>query len=1065
MNSNRLQIVARFFLVPMLCAFIAVGCGSSGKGKLNTIAVTPATASIAPGATQQFKATGTYSDGSSSDITAQVMWSSGTASVATIGASTGLATGVAGGSSVITATLTGVSGTANLTVISLTSIAVTPNPASVHVGATVQFIATGTYSDNSTVTLTTQVAWSSGTTAVATIGAGTGLATGVTQGSSVITATLGAITGTATLNVASLLSIAITPNPASVGLGGAVQLTATGTFSDTTTANISSQVTWNSATIANATISSTGLATAVALGTSNITATLGAIVSPIDILTVTAPTLQSVTVSPANPAIGLGATADFTATGNFSDGSTVPLPAATWASGTTATATILANGIAVSQATGTSTITATFNGVNGTTLLTVQPAVARSAYVSGTTDSNTATYVLKTSPAAALPIASLNLSNAPSQAVPEPSGRFVYLLAANVIYTATVDPVSGRLTGVPSSLSTGVNGNFGVVDPTGQYLYVASSVGSTTTLDSYLIKLTDGSLSRIGAAGISVGTNLISVIVDRSGKYVFAIDNGGQVIFPFSIGAGGALTAIPGFFPTGNSPQYPVIDPTNTYLYVPDLNDGAITTYKINADGTLTVADGGAGFTVGIGSGPTFAAIDATDKYFYVTNQNDNTVSAVTIVANGALGPAVSGSPFATGVMPVGIAIDPTNSTVAVANVFGNSISAFTINPATGALTAAAVPQVETPAGPFFINLGIGVRSPNVLPGAVYAANSVSNDISAFTSTPATGALTAAANSPFPGIPGNSFAAADLQGSLFFAGSGSAKEIAGFSVNQSSAALTALTGSPLSITGTDTGAAVYIFPTDSFAYSLDTTTGSLVANAISGTTVTGPGAVTSAFTGANNIAADPQGDLIYALGSNSTSGIQPYTTIQNSGVLIPSTQTALPGNWTSGAVDASSQFLVAVDSTAKTLQSFSITPVGPSVGTDGALTPVAASGSVTLTGAGPWVVAFDPQDRAVFVADQTAGTITPYAFTYSTGALGAAGTSVTVSANGLTNITVDLTGTYLYAGVNAPAAPPNSKGSVAVYTIGSGGALTAVAGSPFTAGTGNPGVAATNVVQ
>ena len=72
-------------------------------------------------------------------------------------------------------------------------------------------------------------------------------------------------------------------------------------------------------------------------------------------------------------------------------------------------------------------------------------------------------------------------------------------------------------------------------------------------------------------------------------------------------------------------------------------------------------------------------------------------------------------------------------------------------------------------------------------------------------------------------------------------GSASAKEIAGFSVNQSSAALNALTNSPLSVTGTETGSAVYIFPTDTFAYSLDTTTGSLVANHISGTTVTGPG--------------------------------------------------------------------------------------------------------------------------------------------------------------------------------------------------------------------------------
>src|SRR5258706_8227959 len=169
MNSNRLQIVARFFLVPMLCAFVAVGCGSSGKGKLKTIAVTPATASIAPGATQQFRATGAYSDGSSSDITAQVTWSSGTASVATIGASTGLATGVTQGSSVITATLSGVSGTATLNVASLLSIAVTPNPASVGLGGTVQLTATGTFSDTTTANISSQVTWNSATMANATI--------------------------------------------------------------------------------------------------------------------------------------------------------------------------------------------------------------------------------------------------------------------------------------------------------------------------------------------------------------------------------------------------------------------------------------------------------------------------------------------------------------------------------------------------------------------------------------------------------------------------------------------------------------------------------------------------------------------------------------------------------------------------------------------------------------------------------------------------------------------------------------------------------------------------------
>jgi hypothetical protein len=42
---------------------------------------------------------------------------------------------------------------------------------------------------------------------------------------------------------------------------------------------------------------------------------------------------------------------------------------------------------------------------------------------------------------------------------------------------------------------------------------------------------------------------------------------------------------------------------------------------------------------------------------------------------------------------------------------------------------------------PFFVNFAIGTTSPSVNPGKVYAANSVSGDISAFTSAPSTGVL------------------------------------------------------------------------------------------------------------------------------------------------------------------------------------------------------------------------------------------------------------------------------------------------------------------------------------
>ena len=82
----------------------------------------------------------------------------------------------------------------------LQSIAVTPANPSVAKGKTEPFTATGTFSDNSTQDLTSQVTWASATTSVATITAA-GLATGVATGTSTISATLGGITGSTVLTV------------------------------------------------------------------------------------------------------------------------------------------------------------------------------------------------------------------------------------------------------------------------------------------------------------------------------------------------------------------------------------------------------------------------------------------------------------------------------------------------------------------------------------------------------------------------------------------------------------------------------------------------------------------------------------------------------------------------------------------------------------------------------------------------------------------------------------------------------------------------------------------------
>ncbi len=109
----------------------------------------------------------------------------------------------------MTATLGEIFGTVTATVTrSLSSIAVTPGTFSIVEGGTKQFVATATYSDNSTAVVTTSCAWTTSNAGNATVGAATGLATGSdvsVDGTATITATLSGKVSSAVLTVTAIL--------------------------------------------------------------------------------------------------------------------------------------------------------------------------------------------------------------------------------------------------------------------------------------------------------------------------------------------------------------------------------------------------------------------------------------------------------------------------------------------------------------------------------------------------------------------------------------------------------------------------------------------------------------------------------------------------------------------------------------------------------------------------------------------------------------------------------------------------------------------------------------------
>jgi len=141
----------------------------------------------------------------------------------------------------------------------------------VNVASTLQMVATGTFNDGTTGSVT--ATWSSSPTSTATVNSGTGLVTGVSPGTATITATSQGISGTASVTVCgAITSITISPLNQTDALGAMTQQY---TAKDQSGNDITATVTWSSSStsVAEFTSSTAGLANLVGAGTTTITAT------------------------------------------------------------------------------------------------------------------------------------------------------------------------------------------------------------------------------------------------------------------------------------------------------------------------------------------------------------------------------------------------------------------------------------------------------------------------------------------------------------------------------------------------------------------------------------------------------------------------------------------------------------------------------------------------------------------------------------------------------------------------------------------------------------------------
>ncbi|HWY07096.1 MAG TPA: Ig-like domain-containing protein [Candidatus Acidoferrales bacterium] len=486
---------------------------------------------------------------------------------------------------------------------------------------------------------------------------------------------------------------------------GSLQYAATALFSDGSTQDATSTATWSSSSTSVASISNTGLATGIGLGTTNIGATFKGISATSEPLLVDQ--LNSITVSPSPVTAPQGSSVQFTAIGNFTfaAGGTSDLDVSsqvTWASSNTAVATVDNTGNATAVAPGgpiNITATSCDGGTVGTAKLTVGAPAATSLVVTPAMITiSTGTTTLFT----AMEMFSDGTTHPPANPVTWSSGTTT---------VATIDPNSGVALGVTASTSgtsgititatestSGLTGTatLKVQAAAARFAYVANSTGNSNagSISGYTVDVTGGTFTPLSGSPFSASLPQ-QVMIHPSGDFMYYIDFSGALhvedIDSSLTSAGGSLSdsgqmAVPAS--STQSANVGVIDPTGRFIYV--ISDVGNSIFGFSIKQTV-----------------------ATDKAHN---------GALTGIPN-MIGPAGYTDPTLNS--PVAIVTDRAGKYAYVVNNLGNSVSQYTIDPSSGALTLIGTSGKLTGASPFFATTDVN--------GHLYVANSGDQTVSAFT--------------------------------------------------------------------------------------------------------------------------------------------------------------------------------------------------------------------------------------------------------------------------------------------------------------------------------------------
>jgi YD repeat-containing protein len=734
------------------CDFVTITTGAPVS-----LAITPSNASIPKAIQQQYRCAGTYADSTTRDLTTAVTWSSSNSAVATISNNSGtqgVVTDVGLGSTTISATLGTVNASTTLTLTPPIAVNVALNPVSYPLtpGATVQLAAVLTLSDGSTQDVTQSAAWSSSDLTVATVGtsgSNPGFVTGVAVGVAEITASSGALKGTATVIVNSA-SAAVVPRFAySVDGFAALSLYTVNPGTGQLRADGFVPIVGNSTSLGvdpgnqfvYVTNQSSNAVSVFAADAAN-----GSLKEVVGSPFATGFNPEALAADLSGKFVYVANASDNTVSGFTVDrtsGTFTAVPGSPFPVGSSPGAVVIdpsSKFVYVMNSRGNSIsafaidpTTGALAEIGGSPFTTCNPSAlgidpnGKYLYVGGIQGQIQSSHLdepglKRTAGSHLLNVASSCSTGGGGVASTNPTGGAgsEWLAKADESATAdipltmfgslrlvatsgpsisvfAIDSTSGALTQVPNSpFPVSLFLNSITTTPSGAYLYA----GSGDSVLGFAVNSANGSLNELPDSPYTVTNGTGPVVVDPSGRFVYM---GG---YEFGINAStGSLTAI-GVFPSRGIAGFGISSGSTAVKYVPQfayvassggssgMGTGAdnVSGYSIDASTGALTAINGSPFAEGLF--PEFLAADPFGRFLFVANNcsdeacstGSGSVSTLAIGSGGSLSPVIGG-PFGAGINPTGIVVDPSGEFAYVVNSINNNISAYNIDPVSGALS------------------------------------------------------------------------------------------------------------------------------------------------------------------------------------------------------------------------------------------------------------------------------------------------------------------------------------------------------------------------------------------